>query len=166
MARRCPTPCSTRRSGKRTVSTTRCPAGNWLQRSGRARRVHAQDRQRYASRQRECARCAYRAQCLSVKGQQREIWRSEHEELLEAHRRRMAAHPEMMATRRNLAEHPFGTLKQRAGWSHFLVRGLGKVRGEWSLMALGYNFTRVLNLMGIKRFIECCRTRSHMALTA
>jgi len=29
-----------------------------------------------------------------------------------------------------LAEHPFGTLKYRAGWNHFLVRGLKKIRGE------------------------------------
>jgi hypothetical protein len=35
-------------------------------------------------------------------------------------------------TRRRSAivEHPFGTLKCRAGYQHFLVRGFDKVRGE------------------------------------
>jgi hypothetical protein len=51
---------------------------------------------------------------------------------------------DMMRRRKALAEHPFGTLKCRAGYRHFLVRGFAKVRGEWSLMALCYNFSRVL----------------------
>ncbi len=67
------------------------------------------------------------------------------------------AHPDRLAQRGALVEHPFGTLKRRAGWDHFLVRGLEKVRGEWSLMAWAYNFSRVLNLLGLERFREICR---------
>jgi len=58
----------------------------------------------------------------------------------------------LMRRRSGLAEHPFGTLKCRAGYRHFLVRGFDKVRGEWSLMALCYNFTRVLNIIGFDGF--------------
>ena len=54
-----------------------------------------------------------------------------------------------MRRRKALAEHPFGTLKCRAGYRHFLVRGFDKVRGEWSLMALCYNFSRVLRIIGL-----------------
>jgi hypothetical protein len=50
----------------------------------------------------------------------------------------------LMRHRSAIVEHPFGTLKCRAGYQHFLVRGFDKVRGEWSLMALCYNFTRLL----------------------
>jgi hypothetical protein len=57
-----------------------------------------------------------------------------------------------------LAEHPFGTLKCRAGYRHFLVRGFDRVRGEWNLMALCYNFTRVLNIIGLDGFITYLRT--------
>jgi hypothetical protein len=32
------------------------------------------------------------------------------------------------------------------------VRGFAKVRGEWSLMALCYNFSRVLNILGFDRW--------------
>jgi DDE family transposase len=60
---------------------------------------------------------------------------------------------ELMRRRSALVEHPFGTIKCRAGYRHFLVRGFDKVRGEWSLMALCYNFTRVLNILGFKRFM-------------
>ena len=59
----------------------------------------------------------------------------------------------MMRNRSALAEHPFGTLKCRAGYRHFLVRGFDKVRGEWSLMALCYNFTRLLHILGFDRLM-------------
>ena len=59
----------------------------------------------------------------------------------------------IMRRRAALAEHPFGTLKCRAGYRHFLLRGFHKVRGEWSLMALCYNFARVLSILGLDRFL-------------
>ena len=62
---------------------------------------------------------------------------------------------ELMRRRSAIVEHPFGTLKCRAGYRHFLVRGFDKVRGEWSLMALCYNFTRVLNILGFEGFAAC-----------
>lgn len=86
--------------------------------------------------------CPQRGRCITAKAPCREIWRHEHEAL----RQRMADRPDAMRHRSATVEHPFGTLKCRAGWNHFLVRGLAKVRGEWSLMA--YNFTRVLAIRG------------------
>jgi Transposase DDE domain len=71
-----------------------------------------------------------------------------------------AAFPGRLQTRAKLAEHPFGTLKCRAGYRHFLVRGFDKVRGEWSLMALCYNFTRVLNIVGLDRLIAYLAERA------
>jgi hypothetical protein len=59
----------------------------------------------------------------------------------------------MMRRRAALAEHPFGTLKCRAGYRHLLLRGFHRVRGEWSLMALCYNFARVLSILGLDRFL-------------
>jgi Transposase DDE domain len=53
-----------------------------------------------------------------------------------------------MRRRSAIVEHPFGILKCRASYRHVLLRGFNKVRGEWSLMALCYNFTRVLNIAG------------------
>jgi Transposase DDE domain len=43
-------------------------------------------------------------------------------------------------------EHPFGTIKQWMNQGAFLMRGLEKVRGEFSLTALAYNLRRVLNI--------------------
>src|SRR5207237_5316338 len=133
----------------------RCPAGSEL------RPMHGQKRQasgkmaiRYASRRSVCLVWPLRARCLAGKGERREIERWADEDVIERHRARMrAAGEDMMRRRKALAEHPFGTLKCRAGYRHFLVRGFDKVRGEWSLMALCYNFTRVLNILGFDRFV-------------
>jgi IS5 family transposase len=81
------------------------------------------------------------------------IERWEHEAVIERHRARMANSEAMMARRKALVEHPFGTLKCRAGYRHFLMRGFAKVRGELALMVLCYNFTRLLNIMGLEKLV-------------
>jgi hypothetical protein len=40
------------------------------------------------------------------------------------------------------------------------MRGLEKSKGEFSLMVLGYNFTRVLNILGIDGLRDYCHQRS------
>lgn len=114
---------------------------------------------RYASRRTACAGCPLRAQCLTDKSDRRTIYRWEHEAVTERHRVRMKDAGQLMRRRSGLAEHPFGTLKCRAGYLHFLVRGFNKVRGEWSLMALCYNLARVLNIIGLDGFKACLAKR-------
>jgi transposase len=132
----------------------RCPAGAELRpMRGHKRQASGKLAIRYASRRSVCRACPLRAQCLAPSGQRREIERWLHEEVIERHRARMrSAGEDMMRRRKALAEHPFGTLKCRAGYRHFLVRGFTKVRGEWSLMALCYNFSRVLRILGLDRW--------------
>jgi transposase len=135
----------------------RCPAGEllhptkkpWTNASGRVE-------VRYLSSKRSCDACPMRARCIAPEAKIRSVSRWEHEGVLDRHRARMASEGtgQLMCRRSAIVEHPFGTLKCRAGYQHFLVRGFDKVRGEWSLMALCYNFTRVLNILGFDRFIE------------
>ena len=50
----------------------------------------------------------------------------------------------MLDRRREVVEHPFGSIKQ---WMHqgaFLMRGLANVCAEFSLTALAYNLRRAL----------------------
>jgi transposase len=134
----------------------RCPAGELLRPiQGRWQNTSGRTEIRYASRKAVCGTCQSRARCLSPKASLRTVSRWEHEDVLERHRARMqsADAAELMRRRSAIVEHPFGTLKCRAGYRHFLVRGFDKVRGEWSLMALCYNFTRVLNILGFERFV-------------
>jgi hypothetical protein len=126
----------------------RCPAGRLLRPSGQPRQQPGGALQRYKASETDCRPCPQRGQCVTAKAACREVWRHEHEAQRLALRQRMAERPGAMRHRSATVEHPFGTLKCRAGWNHFLVRGLDKARGEWGLMALAYNFSRVLSIMG------------------
>lgn len=135
----------------------RCPAGQVLEQQGQPYDKNGRTMIRYAGKQSICGACALRDQCLTDKAPFRQLVRWEHEAVLDEHRQRMDEHgAEMMRKRAALAEHPFGTLKRWMGWDHFLVRGFDKVRGEMSLMVLGYNFTRVLNLLGLPALQAYC----------
>jgi transposase len=132
----------------------RCPAGQLLTPSeGRKTNTGGRIEIRYTSRKAACDACPLRARCLSAKIPTRTVCRWEHEAVLERHRARMKAAAGRMRRRGAIVEHPFGTLKCRAGYRHFLVRGFNKVRGEWSLMALCYNFSRVLTIIGLDDLI-------------
>lgn len=139
-----------------TADAYRCPAGELLRPTkGRFTNTSGRIEIRYLSRKAICDACPLRARCLAPKAAQRSIARWEHEDVIERHRARMqsADADKLMRRRSAIVEHPFGTLKCRAGYRHFLLRGFNKVRGEWSLMALCYNFTRVLNILGFERFV-------------
>lgn len=73
-----------------------------------------------------------RAKRVGVNADTREILRALKQDAVERHRVRTET-PEadaLMARRKAIAEHPFGTLKCPAGYRHFLMRGFEKVRGE------------------------------------
>ena len=60
-----------------------------------------------------CRTCALKAQCTT--GPQRRIKRWEDEYVVDAVQARLDKNPDAMRTRRETAEHPFGTLKMRIG---------------------------------------------------
>lgn len=61
---------------------------------------------------------------------------------------RLSKSPEMMRVRKLTVEHPFGTLKQWMGATHFLIRKLAGVSVEMSLNVLAYNLKRVMKIIG------------------
>ena len=66
---------------------------------------------------------------------------------------RLKARPEILDRRRETVEHPFGTIKQWMNQGAFLMRGLEKVRAEFSLTALAYNLRRALNILGMEELM-------------
>jgi transposase len=66
---------------------------------------------------------------------------------------RLARQRDVMRQRSRLVEAPFGSIKRAMGQDYFLLRGLRKVRGEFSLTALAYNLKRAINLLGVPRLI-------------
>jgi transposase/IS5 family transposase len=96
-----------------------------------------------------CDDCSIRSRCTA--GTFRTVSRLENEAVLDRMAARLAKRPGVLDRRRETVEHPFGTIKQWMNQGAFLMRGLEKVRAEFSLTALAYNLRRVLNLVG---FVE------------
>ncbi len=74
--------------------------------------------------------------------------------MVESHTQKMKTPyaKEIIKQRGSIVEHPFGTIKQNLGLTHFLVRGYEKVEGENALIMFTYNFRRVLNIIGTTLF--------------
>ena len=45
----------------------------------------------------------------------------------------------MYSRRKTIVEPVFGQIKEARGFRRFLLRGIAKVRGEWSLISLTHN---------------------------
>ena len=101
-----------------------------------------------------CRECSLRKNCIPSNTAHKKIFRWEHEEIVENHLEKMKTNEakNILKQRGSIVEHPFGTIKQTLGWSHFLVRGTEKVSGENALIMFTYNFKRMLNLIGIVLF--------------
>lgn len=127
----------------------RCPAGSEL-----TYRFSTDElgRELKYYRAKGCKECALKSRCTRNKAN-RTITREANEHLMEAMAARMRQQPEKFKLRKTLAEHPFGTIKRWFGYTHFLLKGLVKVRTEWSLTTLAYNLKRVLNLVGFEKLM-------------
>jgi hypothetical protein len=73
--------------------------------------------------------------------------------LLEQMEPRVHARPEIMKQRKELVEHPLGTIKRGWAQGYCLRRGLAKVRAAFSLTVLADNLRRVLNLVDMPRLL-------------
>jgi transposase len=99
-----------------------------------------------------CRNCPLRPRCTNAK--YRAVSRLENEDVLDRMAERLKARPELLDRRRETVEHPFGTIKQWMNQGAFLMRGLEKVRAEFSLTALVYNLRRALNILGMEKMME------------
>jgi Transposase DDE domain len=133
----------------RMVALNRAADGRWFARKGIPEDVREEYARLYWTT--ACQDCSLKSQCTT--GSERRITRWEHEHLLEAVQQRLDANPQAMRQRRETVEHPFGTMKARMGATHFLTKTFPKVAAEMALSVLGYNLTRVMNIVGIKPLI-------------
>ena len=130
----------------------RCPAGEKLTFRYTAEE-DGQNLRRYWTG--ACATCPIKAQCTT--GKERRITRWEHEHVVEAVQTRLDKNPQAMRVRRETVEHPFATLKMRMGATHFLMKRLKNVATEMALNVLGYNLTRVMNIVGVTTLLAAMR---------
>jgi hypothetical protein len=107
----------------------------------------------YANRA-ACLVCPLRSRCTK---DFRKVSRLENEAVLDRMAARLRARPEILDRRREIVEHPFGSIKQWMNQGAFLMKGLDKVRAEFSLTALVYNLRRALNILGVGAMMAAVR---------
>jgi transposase/ElaB/YqjD/DUF883 family membrane-anchored ribosome-binding protein len=129
----------------------RCPAGQAL--GYRFTTVEQEREIRYYANPAACHPCPLKAQCTRNKGGRR-ITRWVDEHLLEAMQQRVQAKPGKVGLRKQLAEHPFGTIKHAMNQGYFLLRGLEKVRAEMALTVMAYDLKRAIKILGVRRMVE------------
>lgn len=94
----------------------------------------------------QCASCPIRSQC-TTSPQGRTIHRYHNQDWRDKYRERMKTtfSKALVALRKTLVEHPFGTIKLMGGKIPLLLRGKTKVATEVNLYATAYNLKRLLN---------------------
>jgi len=129
-------------------NTYTCPMGYTLPLHSRPKSVH----RRYYNKA-ACEQCPHKSSCVSGKARYRTITRSEHAGIYESADKIYALNSELYNLRKQLVEHPFGTIKRNMNGSYFLLRTLPKVRGEMALFCLAYNIKRTYNILGFKEIM-------------
>ena len=102
-----------------------------------------------------CKGCPLKDKCTP--SQQRRVTRWEHQDVLDDMQTRLEQSADAMRIRRCSVEHPFGTIKSWMGATHFLTKGLERVKTEMSLHVLAYNFKRLITLLGVAGMMEAVR---------
>jgi transposase len=126
----------------------RCPAGELLTFRGHTYESSAENMKVGIYWTNKCGSCPLKPNCTTA--EQRRIRRWVHEDVIEAMNARMAALGNAMGLRRQVAEHPYGTLKMWMGATPFLCKGLKRVRTEMSLSVLAYNIRRMISILGVR----------------
>ena len=130
-----------------------CPAGKKL-----TYRFQRNEKRRHTRREViyyegvSCRTCSQRPLC-TVRDTRR-IQRCPEEHAIDRMYERMKTHPEIMKKRKQIVEHPLGTIKFWNDQGHFLMRRLEKVRAEFSLSTLAYNIKRAVNVVGVEKLVK------------
>jgi hypothetical protein len=131
-------------AGDPGADSYRCPAGQTLRRAA-DRQVCGTTHHTYQNSA-ACRGCPLKARCTT--GAFRRLEVSEHKPVVDAARARLAGEPGAMRQRAAIAEHPFGTVKDRHGRHDLLCKGLELAGAETAMSFWAYNFTRAANVLG------------------
>ena len=99
-----------------------------------------------------CASCPLRGRCTRNK-LGRVIFRSEYQDVTDRLRARLseAQGLDKLDRRKEIVEHPFGTMKRAFNQGYLLLKGLRKANGEVGFTMLAYDMRRAINILGTKR---------------
>jgi Transposase and inactivated derivatives len=127
-----------------------CPQGHEL--SKPTKRWAKSNLIRYQNRP-ACKDCPVKDLCTTHK-HGRTVFRQENEQFADEVDKRTKENMALYNKRKQMAEHPFGTLKRNFGFTYFLTRRTESVRAESFMHFLVYNIKRVINTVGVEKLVE------------
>lgn len=132
-----------------------CPMGKTLYPSG-----YNKNRQlaKYCNRK-ACNRCPHKCTTERWKTAKRHMKQADfskefNDQDLHIRQVKIRADKDIVARRKCISEHPFGTVKRALGIGYLLLKGKAKVTGEMSLACLAFNMKRAINIMGTERLLH------------
>lgn len=141
-----------------------CPAGQELKTNGNQYKKNSTDYRKvyrvkvYKLPFEVCNSCPEKLNCAGVanlkNSKGRPIERSEYEDVLEANRERVKLNKDFYRKRKQIVEHPFGTIKRQWGYHYTLLKTKKKVEAEMSLIFTCYNLRRSMSIFGVKDLIK------------
>ncbi len=101
-----------------------------------------------------CSECPFFLTKCTLDRTGRKIYRGLDEKFVEEMRERIKDDPSKVELRKELCEHPFGTMKRAFNQGYLLLKGLRKVNGEIGLTMIAYNLRRAINVLGARALIN------------
>ncbi len=111
---------------------------------------HGRETHRYRCDPEVCSLCPKKGVCTkSENGRMLRVSVNQKEILNYIEKLKDKKNSSIISKRKEIVEHPFGTIKRSFGYTYFLLKGMEKVKGEFSLICFVYNLKRVLNIVGM-----------------
>ena len=132
-----------------------CPEGKVLRREGNGSIDKRTGTRKYKYNCRECGGCIKMESCTeSKKG--RSIKVTEFFNEINEFREKCNSDigKRLLSKRKEIVEHPFGTIKHSWGYRQFMQKGKEAVAVEFSFIAFTYNLQRVLNLVKLDEMMD------------
>ena len=131
-----------------------CPEGERVKRiNNKPRKLRGRLILKYICR--GCKVCDKRFLCTkSAKGRMIQVYIRKEEMDKYKDKIRSEEGKKLIEKRKEICEHPFGTIKRSLGYNYFLLKGREKVLTEFSMISLVYNIKRVLNMFDVKKLLE------------
>jgi len=116
----------------------------------RVRDSHGKEYRVYKANSCDCQGCANKQYCYRGRNARwyRQIYVLNDREFLEQYKEVIVKHRKLIEKRKSTIEGVIGVLKFCFRFRRFLLRGIEKVKGEWSLIASAYNLFKIHKLLG------------------
>ncbi len=135
--------------------TYRCPQGQVLS-LVRGRFTRKTNKRMYQAPKRICQACPVAGDCITRGSASRSLVMSPYDTALRRHRAWMATDEARSAfkRRKQLVEPVFGIIKEQQGLRRFLLRGVGNVTAEWTLLATAFNLRTLWRIWRTRRSVH------------